>query len=78
MNGYEYLVARNRLMQRLEADLARLAPMPAAEREAETRRVQAKFDVQLAELYGQVAGEYPGERISKGLAKKARPISDPR
>ncbi len=69
MNGYEYLVARNRLMQRLEEELARLAPLPVAEREAETRRIQAKFDVQLAELYAKVADEYPGER-----KKKARPI----
>jgi hypothetical protein len=73
MNGYEYLVARNRLMQRLEKELKRLAPMPAAEREAETRLIQAKFDVQLAELYAKVADEYPGER-----KKKARPIADPR
>ena len=73
MNGYEYLVARNRLMQRLEEELARLVPTPTAEREAETRRIQAKFDVQLAELYGKVANEYPGER-----KKKARPIADPR
>ena len=73
MNGYEYLVARNRLMQRLEEELARLAPMPAAEREAETKRIQAKFDVQLAEIYAKVMDEYPGER-----KKKARPIVDPR
>ena len=73
MNGYEYLVARNRLMQRLEEELKRLAPMPAAERETETRLIQAKFDVQLAELYTKVADEYPGER-----KKKARPIADPR
>jgi hypothetical protein len=72
MNGYEYLVARNRLMQRLEEELARLAPLPAAEREAETRRIQAKFDVQLAEMYAKVADEYPGER-----KKKARPIVEP-
>jgi hypothetical protein len=73
MNGYEYLVARNRLMQRLEEDLGKLAPLPTVEREAETRRIQAKFDVQLAELYAKVAEEYPGER-----KKKARPIADPR
>jgi hypothetical protein len=69
MNGYEYLVARNRLMQRLEEELGKLAPLPTAEREAETRRIQAK----LAELYAKVADEYPGER-----KKKARPIADPR
>jgi hypothetical protein len=73
MNGYEYLVARNRLMQRLEEELGKLAPLPTPEREAETRRIQAKFDVQLAELYAKVADEYPGER-----KKKARPIADPR
>jgi hypothetical protein len=73
MNGYEYLIARNRLMQQLEDDLTKLAPLPAENREAETRRIQAKFDVQLAELYAKVADEYPGER-----KKKARPISDPR
>ncbi|HEY9157093.1 hypothetical protein [Candidatus Binatus sp.] len=73
MNGYEYLVARNRLMQRLSEELARLAPMPVTERDAETRRIEAKFDVQLAELYAKVAGEFPGER-----KRKARPIVDPR
>ncbi len=73
MNGYEYLVARNRLMQRLGEELARLAPMPLTERDAETRRIEAKFDVQLAELYAKVAGEFPGER-----KRKARPIVDPR
>jgi hypothetical protein len=73
MNGYEYLVARNRLMQRLEEELAPLAPLPVAEREAETRRLQAKFDIELAEMYAKVADEFPGER-----KKKARPIADPR
>ena len=73
MNGYEYLVARNRLMQRLGDELGKLASLPAEEREAQTRRIQAKFDVQLAELYAKVADEFPGER-----KKKARPIADPR
>jgi hypothetical protein len=73
MNGYEYLVARNRLMQRLSEELARLAQLPVAERDGETRRIEAKFDVQLAELYAKVAGEFPGER-----KRKARPIVDPR
>ena len=71
MDGYEYLVARNRLMQRLGNELARLAPLPTGEREAETRRIEAKFDAELAELYAKVAGEYPGER-----KKKARPLVD--
>jgi len=73
MNGYEYLVARNRLMQRLSEELARLAQLPVADRDAETRRIEAKFDVQLAELYAKVADEFPGER-----KRKARPIADPR
>ena len=73
MNGYQYLIARNRLMQQLEDDLKRLVPMAAAEREAETRRLETVFDAKLAELYAEVAEEYPGER-----RKKARPIADPR
>jgi hypothetical protein len=73
MDGYQYLIARNRLMIKLDDELARLAPLPEAERNAQTRRLQAKFDDALAELYGQVADEYPGER-----KKKARPIEDPR
>jgi hypothetical protein len=73
MNGYEYLVARNRLMQRLSEELARLAQLPVADRDGETRRIEAKFDVQLAELYAKVADEFPGER-----KRKARPIVDPR
>jgi hypothetical protein len=62
MNGYQYLIERNRLMIKLDDDLNRLAPLPEAERQAQTRRLQAKFDDALAELYGQVAEEYPGER----------------
>jgi hypothetical protein len=73
MDGYQYLVARNRLMQKLEDDLSRLGLLGAAEREAETRRLQTVFDVRLAELYSKVAAEFPGER-----KKKARPIADPR
>jgi hypothetical protein len=73
MNGYEYLLERNRLMYRLEDDLARLRDLPAAERLEKTARVQGAFDVRLAELYAKVANEYPGER-----RKKARPLADPR
>ena len=54
MNGYEYLVARNRLMQQLEDELAPLAPMPIAEREAETRRLQAKFDLWQVQKRGKI------------------------
>lgn len=73
MNGYQYLIARNRLMLRLEDDLKRLADLPQERREAEQKRLQAEFDIRLRELYAQVAEEYPGER-----RKKARPLSDPR
>jgi hypothetical protein len=47
--------------------------LPAAEREIETKRLQAKFDMRLRELYSDVATEYPGER-----KVKARPLTDPR
>jgi len=73
MNGYEYLLERNRLMYRLEDDLARLRDLPATERQERTARLQGAFDVRLAELYAKVANEYPGER-----RKKARPLADPR
>ena len=73
MNGYQYLIERNRLMIKLDDELTRLAPLPEAERQNQTRRLQAKFDDALAELYRQMADEYPGER-----KKKARPIDDPR
>ncbi len=72
MNGYEYLVQRNRLMMKLEDDLAGLKDLPDAERERETKRLQTRFDIALSELYSQVIEEYPGER-----RKKARPMTDP-
>jgi hypothetical protein len=73
MNGYQYLVERNRLMQKLEADLARLTPLTEAERAAARTRLEAEFDRNLAEIYAKVAGEYPGER-----RKRARPIDNSR
>ena len=73
MNGYQYLIERNRLMIQLDDELTRLAPLAEAERQLQTRRLQARFDDALALLYAQVADEYPGER-----KKKARPIEDPR
>ncbi len=73
MNGYQYLIARNRRMMKLEDDLAKLKALPDAERAGETARLQAEFDRELAELYEQVADEYPGER-----KKKARPLENPR
>jgi hypothetical protein len=65
MNGYQYLIARNRMMQRLEDNLGKLRDLPRDQREAETKRLQAEFDEQLGELYAQVADEYPGERRRK-------------
>lgn len=72
MNGYQYLLARNRLMYQLEEELKKLDNLPEAERQKETSRLQAQFDVRLKELYGQVLTEYPGER-----KVKARPLTDP-
>jgi hypothetical protein len=62
MNGYQYLVKRNRLMQELEHDLAAIADLPPTERDKERRRLEGSFDIRLRELYAQVADEYPGER----------------
>ncbi len=73
MNGYQYLVQRNRLMCQLEEELAKVCDLPEAERQAATGRIQAQFDLKLRELYAEVAGEYPGERKIK-----ARPLTDPR
>jgi len=73
MNGYEYLVRRNRLIMELEDALAKLKDLPAEERSRHTARLQMEFDRKLATTYEQVASEYPGERCVK-----ARPIQDPR
>jgi hypothetical protein len=73
MNGYQYLVQRNRLMCRLEDDLRQIQNLPDSERQAAMSRLQAQFDLRLRELYTQVANEYPGER-----RVKARPLTDPR
>jgi hypothetical protein len=73
MNGYRYLIARNRLMCQLEDELAKLSLADPAERQAETARLQGQFDIRLKQLYAEVAAEYPGER-----KVKARPIADPR
>ena len=73
MNGYQYLVQRNRLMCQLEDELKKLEHLPADERAAATKRLEAQFDVRLRQLYGEVAAEYPGER-----KVKARPLTDPR
>ena len=73
MNGYQYLVARNRLMQELETQLRQLADLAQPDREGKERLLRAEFDLRLRELYAKVADEYPGER-----KKKARPLSDPR
>jgi len=62
MNGYQYLVKRNCLMQELEHDLAAIADLPPPERDKERRRLEGSFDIRLRELYAQVADEYPGER----------------
>jgi len=73
MNGYQYLVQRNRLMCQLEDQLRKIEHLPETERTAATRQLEAQFDVKLRELYAQVAAEYPGER-----KLKARALADPR
>ncbi len=73
MDGYRYLIERNRLMYKLEEEFAKLRYLPEVEQKVKKGKLQAEFDRRLAELYAQVADEFPGER-----KKKARPISDPR
>ncbi len=73
MDGYRYLIERNRLLRELEAELDKLTVLPEPQRKEQRDRLQAEFDRRVAELYAQVASEFPGER-----KKKARPISDPR
>ena len=73
MDGYQYLIQRNKLMIQLEDDLGKLKDLPDPDRERETKKLQTRLDFALADLYAKVADEFPGER-----KKKARPISDPR
>ena len=73
MNGYQYLVRRNRLMCELEDELRKLEHLGETERAAAAKKLEAQFDIRLRELYTEVAGEYPGERRIK-----ARPLTDPR
>jgi hypothetical protein len=73
MDGYRFMIERNRLMYKLEDELAKIRHLSEVERRAKTNKLQAEFDRQLAALYSQVATEYPGER-----REKARAISDPR
>jgi hypothetical protein len=73
MDGYRFMIERNRLMYTLEDDLAKIRHLPEIERRAKTNKLQAEFDRKLALLYHEVADEYPGERV-----KKARAIADPR
>jgi len=72
MDGYRYMIERNRLMQKLEQELAKLTVLPDEQKQSETRRLQAEFDRNLADLYAEAATEFPGER-----SKKARPLNDP-
>jgi hypothetical protein len=73
MDGYRYMIERNRLMQKLEQELSRLTALPDEQKHSETMRLQAEFDRSLAALYAEVATEFPGER-----GRKARPLTDPR
>jgi hypothetical protein len=73
MDGYRYLVERNRLMIEFDREKTALRDLPEAERRAKNAGLQVEFDRKVAALYAQVAAEYPGER-----RKKARAIEDPR
>lgn len=73
MNGYRFMIERNRLMYKLEDDLAQIRNLPEIERRAKANKLQSEFDRALAALYREVAEEFPGER-----RHKARPIADPR
>jgi len=73
MNGYQYLVQRNRLMCELEDEVRKLGDMPEPDHSAAVKQLEARFDIRLRQLYAEVASEYPGER-----KVKARPITDPR
>ncbi|GEM_PF-426335 len=72
MNGYQYLVERNRLLIRLEDEFKKIETLEPSERERRKAQLEAEFDLQIAKLYAQVADEYPGERRKKG-----RPLEDP-
>ncbi len=68
MNGYRYLIERNRLLFGLEDALAAIRHLPqrkSARKPPDSRRSSI---VSWRELYSQVAAEYPGER-----KKRARP-----
>ncbi len=68
MDGYKYLIQRNRLMMNLEEELEKIKMLPDEERQREKARLEAEFDRALGELYSQVADEYPGERRGKAGA----------
>lgn len=73
MDGYHFMIERNRLLHKLEAQLAEVRNLPDVERRAKTAKLQAAFDRELADLYAQVLPEFPGEHRKQGRA-----ISDPR
>ncbi|MGD0072907.1 MAG: hypothetical protein ABSD31_01040 [Candidatus Binataceae bacterium] len=71
MDGYRYLIERNRLMFRLEEGLTAIRHLPEAEKSVQAARLQAEFDRELRALYREVEAEYPGER-----RKRACPIDE--
>jgi hypothetical protein len=72
MNGYRYLIERNRVLYKLEDELRKIQHLPEPERQQRTAELEAAFDRDIARLYAQVSEEYPGER-----RKSARPLDDP-
>ena len=73
MNGYRFMIERNRLMYKLEDDLAQIRHHPKSNAAPRRTSCSPEFDRALAALYREVAEEFPGER-----RHKARPIADPR
>jgi hypothetical protein len=72
MNGYRYLIERNRLLYELEDELRKIEHLAAAERLRRKAELEAAFDRKITKLYAEVADEYPGER-----RKTARALDDP-
>ncbi len=72
MNGYRYLIERNRLFYELEDKLRKIEHLAASERLQRKAELEAAFDRMVAKLYAQVSDEYPGER-----RKNARVLADP-
>jgi predicted transcriptional regulator len=72
MNGYRYLIERNRLLYELEDQVKKIQHLAEPEKRQRKAELEAAFDRKVARLYAEVAAEYPGER-----RKAARPLDEP-